>query len=245
MITLQAIGEIRAAGLTPQELARKIEEKFIEANIFSKDDTRGDLKNYRLVTVHVVSFYEKVKKLVDSLTTLTGGSQTTITVKPDGTVDLPLLKERVLCAGHTIVEVENTVNRLYRQGVLEHVVASVSLASARSRRFYIMGEVGAPGAYEITQPITILQAIALAGGENKLTADLTSVILISKDINGKPIGRRLDVKRILDVGDMGSSILIKPYDVIYIPRTYISDLRIFMDQYISTISGIKSFVQSW
>jgi len=245
MITLQAIGEIRAAGLTPQELARKIEEKFIEANIFSKEDTRGDLKNYRLVTVHVVSFYEKVKRLVESLTTLTGGSQTTLTVKPDGTIDLPLLKDRILCAGHTVSEVENTVNRLYRAGVLEHVVASVALSKAQSRKMYIMGEVGAPGAYDITQPVTALQAIAIAGGEVRLTADLTSVILISRDINGKPIGRRLDLKRILDVGDMGPAILVKPYDVLYVPRTYISDVRIFMDQYIATISQIKSFVDSF
>jgi polysaccharide biosynthesis/export protein len=245
MITLQAIGEIRAAGLSPQELAKKIEEKFIEANIFSKDETRGELKNYRLVTVHVVGFYEKIKKLVESLTTLTGGSQTTLTIKPDGTLDLPLLKERILCAGHTVMEVENTVNRLYRAGVLEHVVASVSLARAQSRKMYVMGQVGAPGAYDLTQPVTALQAIAIAGGESRDSADLTSVILISKDINGKPIGRRLDLKKTLDVGDMGSEILVKPYDVLYVPRTYIGDVRLFMDQYISTISQFKSFVESF
>jgi protein involved in polysaccharide export with SLBB domain len=160
-------------------------------------------------------------------------------------LDLPLLKERILCAGHTVMEVENTVNRLYRAGVLEHVVASVSLARAQSRKMYIMGQVGAPGAYDITQPVTALQAIAIAGGENRDLADLTSVILISKDINGKPIGRRLDLKKTLDVGDMGSEILVKPYDVLYVPRTYIGDVRLFMDQYISTISQFKSFVESF
>jgi polysaccharide biosynthesis/export protein len=242
MITLQAIGEMRAAGLSPQELARKIEEKFVEANIFSKDDTRGDLKNYRLVTVHVIGFYEKVKRLVESLTTLTGGSQTAIIVKPDGTIDLPLLKDRILAAGHTVSEVESTVNRLYHAGVLEHVVASVSLIRAQSRKVYVMGEVGSPGAFDLLQPITALQAIALAGGPNNATADLTSVMLISKNIEGRPIGRRLDLKRILDVGDMSPNILVKPYDVLFVPKTYIRDLRLFMEQYITTITDIKSLV---
>ncbi len=235
MITLQAIGEIQAAGLTPQELAKRIEKKFLDAKIFSRGETRGELKDYNLVTVHVLNFYEKINKLVGGLTTLTGGSQTTFIVKPDGTIDLPLLRDRILCAGYTVPEVEKTVNRLYRSGVLEHVVASIKLSNARSRKFYALGEVAAPGAYDITQPVTVLHAIAMAGGHLQETADLTSVILISKDIHGKPIGRRLDLKRMLDVGDMSTAIFVKPYDVIYVPKTYIRDLRVFMDQYLSVV----------
>lgn len=242
MITLQAIGEIRAAGLTPKELAKEIERRFISANIFSKDETRGALKDYELVTVHVVSFFEKVKKLTESLTTLSGGQQTQVIVNPDGTVDLPLLSERVLAAGHTVPEVEKTINRLYKKSVLSHAVASLSLKQASSRKFYVLGQVGSPGAYPIDQPITALHAIAMAGGHNPDTADLTSVILISKDINGKPIGRRLDLKKVFDVGEMSSTIMVKPYDVLYVPRTYISDLRLFMDQYIGVASQAVQFI---
>ena len=240
MITLQAIGEIAAAGLSPSQLAKRIEDKFLQANIFSKDQTRGDLKNYHLVTVHVVTFYEKVKKLVDSLTSLARGGTAGVTVTPDGTVDLPLLKDRVLCAGHTVSEVEKTVNRLYRK-VLGHAVVSVSLSSAKSRKFYALGEVGSPGAYDITQPVTVLHAIAMAGGYRRASADLSSVILISRDARGKPFGRRLDLKRMLDVGDMSSAILVKPYDVIVVPNTYIQDVRLFMEQYVATVSDIISF----
>jgi polysaccharide biosynthesis/export protein len=238
MITLQAIGDIRAAGLTREELAKRIEDKYLEANIFSREEIKGDMKNYKLVTVHVKNFYQKVKKLVESLTTLTTGQQTTITVNPDGTIDLPLLKDRILAAGYTIREVENTINRLYRSGPLEHVVASLSLFQANSRKVYVLGQVLKPGAYDITQPVTALHAIALAGGHDPATADLTSVILISKDIYGKPIGRRLDLKRILDVGDMSSAILVKPYDVLFVPRTYVGDVRLFMEQYVTTVGEI-------
>lgn len=242
MITIQAIGEMQAAGLTPEQLAKKIEEKFIKANIFSRTEMRGALKNYQLVTVHVISFYEKVKQLVQSLTTLTGGQQSSIVVSPDGTIDLPLISDRIIAAGQTISDIERTVNRLYRSGPLKHVVASLSLRSSNSRRVYVMGQVSAPGAYPIDQPITALHAIALAGGHLSETADLTSVILISKNIHGKPIGRRLDLKRILDVGDMSAAILVKPYDVIYVPKTYVADIRLFMDQYIATAREAIQFV---
>lgn len=243
MITLQAIGDIRAVGLTPEQLAHEIQERFVRTGIFSKDETKGDLKNYQMVTVKVDQFYEKITKLMQSLMNISTGSQSTISVKPDGTVDLPLLKDRVLCAGHTIGEVENTANRLYRNGPLKHVVVSMSVKAAKSRKVYILGQVKSPGGYDIAQPITALQALALAGGEITNNADLTSVILVSRNIYGKPIGRRLDLKKILDVGDMSSAIMVKPYDVLYVPRTYISDVNLFMGQYVNLVSGIVAFSQ--
>ena len=105
-----------------------------------------------------------------------------------------------------------------------------------------MGQVAAPGAYAIDQPITALHAIALAGGHLTDSADLTSVILVTKNIHGKPIGRRLDLKRIFDVGDMSAAILVKPYDVVYVPKTYIADIRLFMDQYVATAREAVQFV---
>ncbi|MFH0824260.1 MAG: polysaccharide biosynthesis/export family protein [Pseudomonadota bacterium] len=241
MITLQGVGEVRAAGLTPNELADVIQQKFLEANVFTKERAQPGLTKLRIVTVHVLSFYEKLGKLVQSLTTLTSGSQTTVRVRPDGTIDLPLLEDRIMASGHTVEEIESTMLRLYKMKVLKNVRVSVSLASAKSRKVYILGQVGSPGAYDITQPITAIHALALAGGHLMESADLTSVILISKDIYGKPIGRRLDLKKIFDVGDMSQAILVKPYDVIYVPNTYIRDVRLFVDQYLSTIRDLIQF----
>ena len=241
MITLPGIGDVRAVGLTPEELGERISKQLIDADIIKGVDIDARLRKYKLVTVTVSKFYQKVEALVRSLTTLTSGQVLGVTVKPDGTIDLPMLKERIIAVGQTIPDVESTVNRLYRMGELKNVVASLSLSRARSRKVYIMGEVNIPGAYRIRQPITALQALALAQGPKTDLADLTSVILISKDINGKPIGRRLDLKRVLDVGDMASAIMVKPYDVIYVPRTYISDVNLFMNQYFGS-ARVSSFL---
>lgn len=244
MITLQGIGELQAAGLTRSELASKIERKLLESKIFSPDRIGGNLPGYKMVTVHLVEFYGKLNKLIESLRTLTGGTQTGVTVKPDGTIDLPLLKDTILCAGYTIKQVESTVNKLYRRGILKYVNVSLSLSQANSRKVYVLGQVNAPGAYSIPQPISALQAIAMAGGHIPDTADLSSVILISKNVYGKPIGRRLDLKKILDVGDMSSAILVKPYDVLYVPKTYIRDVNIFVDQYLGVVGSINSLVKA-
>jgi len=46
------------------------------------------------------------------------------------------------------------------------------------------------------------------------------------------------------VGDMSSAILIKPYDVLFVPKTYIRDVRLFMEQYVSTVAQIASLVNT-
>ncbi len=246
MISVPGIGDVKASGLSPEQLARDIERRLRDADIFREGggESGRAAKRYQLCTVSVRSFNQKVNELVKSLTTLTSGQQSQVTVKPDGTIDLPLIQDRILAAGHTIQEVEKTVNRLYRERVLKHVVASVSLFQAKSRNVYVLGQVKAPGAYGIRQPITAVHALALAGGQLDDTADLTSVILISTDAYGKPIARRLDVKKMFDVGDMSSSILVKPFDVIFVPRTYVADLRLFMTQYFQSLSDVATFLSN-
>ena len=68
------------------------------------------------------------------------------------------------------------------------------------------------------------------------------MILISKDTYGKPIGRRLDIKKMFDVGDMSSAILVKPFDVVYVPRTYVADVRLFMTQYFASVADVATFL---
>jgi polysaccharide export outer membrane protein len=42
---------------------------------------------------------------------------------------------------------------------------------------------------------------------------------------------------------MGSAILIKPYDVLFVPKTYIADVRLFMDQYVKTVGEFAQLVE--
>jgi protein involved in polysaccharide export with SLBB domain len=243
MITLPGIGDVKARGLTPPQLSAELERRYRKANIFRENGLTAKLSEYKLVTVSVARFYKRIDQLAESLRAWgTGTRLNLILVKPDGTIDLPLLKHRILAAGQTVKAVESTANRLYRHHVLKGVVVSMSLQEARSRRFYVLGQVGSPGAYDLSQPITVTHAIAMAGGHLSDTADLTSVMLISKNIHGKPIARRLDLKRMLDVGDMSSTILVKPYDVIYVPKTYIRDIELFVQQYVGTARNVVEFV---
>ncbi len=243
MVTVQAIGDIQASSLTPEELAWRIQQRMVEADVFAIDETQYDVRRAKLVTVHVVDFFEKINQLLNSMRGAQG-DRNALVVGPDGTLDFPLLRGRVLAVGRTISEVEAIANRLYKQNVMRHIVVSLGLHVAQSRKVYVLGQVGSPGAYPIRQPVTALHAIAMAGGHLSRTADLTSVMLISKNIQGKPIGRRLDLKKIFDVGDVSSAILVKPYDVLFVPKTYIEDVNVFMDEYFSVVTRLHTFLKA-
>ncbi len=106
MITLPGIGDVsRPLVCLLKILLCRIEEKLRHANILKNGDMDPRFKGYKMVTVSVSQFYQKIKRLVDSLTTLTSGQQVQIVVKPDGTIDLPMLKDRILAAGHTFPDV--------------------------------------------------------------------------------------------------------------------------------------------
>lgn len=85
-----------------------------------------------------------------------------VTVGPDGTFQYPFAGE-IEAAGRTLPELERTLSeRLAAQVVSPQV--SVSLAELRSYRIYVTGQVTRPGAFDLDGPVSVVQAIAMAGG---------------------------------------------------------------------------------
>lgn len=82
-------------------------------------------------------------------------------VAADGTVSMPLIGA-VPVAGLLLPQVEALITAQLKDGYF--VDPSVSIEIESYRPFYILGEVGTPGRYEYANHITILNAVALAGG---------------------------------------------------------------------------------
>lgn len=80
----------------------------------------------------------------------------------EGYLALPLLGE-IAASGLTTRQLENEIEiRLKADDLLVSPQVGVQLATYRS--FYILGEVGAPGSYEYRSGLTVINAVALAGG---------------------------------------------------------------------------------
>lgn len=82
-------------------------------------------------------------------------------VGPGGAISVPLIGE-VQVGGLTPRAAEELIAAKLADGYL--IDPSVSIQVAEARPFYIMGEVKNPGSYKYAANMTVLSAVALAGG---------------------------------------------------------------------------------
>jgi polysaccharide biosynthesis/export protein len=102
-----------------------------------------------------------------------------VVVRPDGKISLPMLND-VPAAGMTPEQLARTIEQTALKYVREPG-ATVMVREIRSRKVYIVGEVGKPGTFPLASEMTVLQAIAEAGGllEHAKKSDVAIVRMVS------------------------------------------------------------------
>ncbi len=81
-------------------------------------------------------------------------------VQPDGFLTFPLIGDLPV-KGLTIPEVRTEITRRIREFLPEAQV-SVLLKEINSYSIYVLGKVNKPGQYKMSQPINVMQALAMA-----------------------------------------------------------------------------------
>jgi polysaccharide export outer membrane protein len=101
------------------------------------------------------------------------------TVSADGSISFPLIGELPV-AGRTPRDIEGAIAQRLAEGFLKNPQVSVRVAEFRSQRVFVMGEVGQPGPVALTGSLTLLEAVAKAGGLSK-TAGTELIVLRRND----------------------------------------------------------------
>jgi polysaccharide export outer membrane protein len=83
-------------------------------------------------------------------------------IRPDGKITLPLIGD-VVAAGVTPRELTTTLTERLTEWVRSPSV-TVIVAETMPPTIYVMGEVNTPGAQPMPEPISVIQALAIAGG---------------------------------------------------------------------------------
>jgi polysaccharide export outer membrane protein len=133
-------------------------------------------------------------------------------VRPDGKISLPLIND-IQAAGFTPMQFAATLTDRLKQFVTDPIV-NVTVMAVNSKRIFLLGEVAHVGPLEITPGMTILQAIASAGGLTPY-ANKKKIYILRGDPT-KPQKIPFDYTKAVKKDDM-QGITLVPGDTIMVP----------------------------
>ncbi|MBI3769563.1 MAG: polysaccharide biosynthesis/export family protein [Deltaproteobacteria bacterium] len=160
-----------------------------------------------------------------------------VTVRPDGMISLQLVDD-VPAAGRTPSELGADLKQRYAKELAEPSI-SVIVRKTVGDRIYVGGEVGKQGVINLVGGLTLFQAIQEAGGFTK-TAHRKQVVLIRRTPDGKAVGRSIDVRPVQTGERPQDDVMLAARDVIFVPRSKIADVDVFVEQYIRNALPIQT-----
>jgi polysaccharide export outer membrane protein len=144
------------------------------------------------------------------------------TVEHDGTFTFPLVG-RVKAGGVTIREFEQVLKKQLADGdYLKNPQLSIAIETYRSQRILVMGEVRSPGEYLLAGDMTLLAALARAGGTVPAASHEAIVVRASHRVADKATANDAEIIRIdladLQAGNMTLNITLQDGDTINVPK---------------------------
>ena len=235
-ISLHLIGEVKAAGLTVTELDSLITPMYYKVLGYSMDTYTlgvGDIITVKLLYNNELN--DEVK------------------IRPDGKISLALVGE-IKAAGLTPGQLESILTHKYSEQLDSQEMSkvtvnvkdfnlpevtinvtdfrppelSVTLKESPTQVIYVGGEVAQPSMLAIRGTVKILDSVIRAGGALN-SAELSNVILIRYNGSQKPDVYSISLNKVIS-GDF-PDVTLKPYDIVYVPKTVITEIELFMQHF--------------
>jgi len=136
---------------------------------------------------------------------------TTVVVRPDGRISLPLANE-LEASGKTAAELQQEITARLSKYVVQPMV-NVMVKQVNSLKISVLGEVRRPDVYRIKNRVTVLDAIAMAGGFTDL-ARPNKVIVLRNTLAG-PQRIKVNIKQLVD-DQSGAPLYLQTLDTVYV-----------------------------
>ncbi|MCC9656915.1 polysaccharide biosynthesis/export family protein [Rhodopirellula halodulae] len=228
-LTLRFIGQIHAAGQTIDQLRDLLNERYEE---YYPDPS---------IDVTPVATGNVARQIREAISGSEGFNpqQTVQTITPEGTIRLPRLGA-VPAQGLTLSELKREIILRY-DSMSAGLDVEVVLEQQAPHYVYVLGEVAAPGRFEIDAPTTVLGGMALAGSYVP-GANLRQVVIFRRGPNWELLSTMLDLRGALlaKQSHPADEIWLQDGDVVIVPP---SPIRLF-DRFVSQVftEGIYGIV---
>jgi len=134
-----------------------------------------------------------------------------VQVRPDGKITLPLVGD-LEATNRTPIELRDAIATSLKEYMTNPVV-TVIVVEATAATAYVMGEVYHPGSVNLQAPLTVLQALALAGGLKDF-ADAKNIKILRKTTTGV---QTIDFNYKDAVKSSRAPIYLRPGDTVVVP----------------------------
>jgi polysaccharide biosynthesis/export protein len=136
-----------------------------------------------------------------------------IPVRPDGKISIPLLND-VVAGGLTPMQLANVIT----EGLKKYIngpQVTVIITEINSRRVYVLGQVGRPGAFPLLPNMTVLQLLSSCGGFTEFAN--SKKIYILRAVGDKQVKIFFNYKDVVSGRKPGDNIALEPGDTLVVP----------------------------
>ena len=148
-----------------------------------------------------------------------------VVVRPDGKIALQLIDE-VEVAGFTPPQLQLLLNDKYAPH-LKNLMTTVLIKSFGGQKVYVGGQVNTPGIVNLIGRTSVVHAIFEAGGV-RADANISDVLVISRGADSRPMARKINIKKAIKGKLPEEELLLKPYDMVYVPKSLIVEANEFV-----------------
>jgi polysaccharide export outer membrane protein len=137
-----------------------------------------------------------------------------IPVRPDGKITLPLIGD-IQATGKTPIALQQEIHdRLTSFMSVPEV--TVIVQEVKSMKFNIVGQVAKPGSYPLSEPTTVLDAIAQAGGLG-VYAKSSNIYVLRTRPDGSAVKLPFHYKQVLKGANSAENVRLQSRDTVVVP----------------------------
>jgi polysaccharide export outer membrane protein len=150
-----------------------------------------------------------------------------LVVRRDGRISLPYVGDQ-MAAGITPMVLDSLLTVRFGE-ILREPNLSVIVRKPAPQKVYVLGQVEMPGRVEFDDEMTMLQAVAAAGGF-KGGALANHAVLIRRQGVSKIVGVEVDLEAVTAGAMLANDLRLRNYDIVFIPQHPIYSAGQFMEQ---------------
>lgn len=148
-----------------------------------------------------------------------------LVVRRDGRISMPYVGDQ-MAAGVTPMVLDSLLTTRFNE-VLREPNLSVIVTRPAPQKAFVLGEVNAPGKFEFSDEMTMLQALAMAGGARP-GGMANHAVLIRRHGISTIVGVEVDLRAAMNGSVLGNDLRLRNYDVVFVPKHPIYGAADFM-----------------